>query len=63
MNNCWWGLFMCVCVCVCIALWTIVAHNSAQNRPYNFQTVIIAPMMSIWGKGGGIYFSVVIVSG
>jgi len=26
------GLF----ICVCIALWTIVAHNIAQNRPDNF---------------------------
>ena len=44
------GLF----ICVCIALCTIVAHNIAQNRPDNFpltlQTIIIAPMMSSWGK-------------
>jgi len=26
------GLF----ICVCIALYTIVAHNIAQNRPDNF---------------------------
>ena len=40
-----------VCSCVCIALCTIVAHNTARNRPDNFpltlQTIIIAPMMSI----------------
>ena len=46
------GLF----ICVCIALCTIVAHNIAQNRPdnvpsYTLQTITIAPMMSIWGKG------------
>jgi len=46
------GLF----ICVCIALCTIAAHNIAQNRPDNFpltlQTITIAPMMSIWAKGG-----------
>jgi len=46
------GLF----ICVCIALCTIVAHNIAQNRliifPLTLQTITIAPMMSIWGKGG-----------
>ena len=45
------GLF----ICVCIALCAIVAHNIAQNKPDNFpsslQTITIAPMMSIWGKG------------
>jgi len=42
-------------ICVCIALYIIVAHNIAQNRPDNFpsypQTITIVPMMSIWGKG------------
>jgi len=42
---------------VCIALCTIVAHNTAQNRPDSFpltlQTITTAPMMSIWGKGDG----------
>jgi len=46
------GLFICVCIELC----TIVAHNTAQNRRDNFpstlQTITIAPMMSIWGKGG-----------
>ena len=47
-------LFICVCSSQCI----IVAHNTAQNRPDNFpsplalRTITIAPMMSIWGKGG-----------
>ena len=40
---------------MCIALCTIVACNIAQNRPDNFpsypQTITIAPMTSIWGKG------------
>jgi len=44
------GLFICVCIhCVQIA------HNAAQNRPDNFPScppITIAPMMSIWGKGG-----------
>jgi len=39
------GLFMCALHC---------AHNIAQNRPDNFpftvQTIIIATIMSIWGK-------------
>jgi len=47
------GLF----ICVCIALCTTVAHKTAQNRPDNFhltlQTTTTAPIMSIWGKGGG----------
>ena len=42
------GLFICVCSSQC----TIVAHNTAQNRPDNFlscpQTITIAPMMYIW---------------
>jgi len=42
-------------ICVCIALCTTVVHNIAQSRADNFpsypQTIIIAPMMSIWGKG------------
>jgi len=57
------GLF----ICVCIALCTIVAHSTAQNRPDNFpftlQTIIIAMMMSIWGKGGGFPVWAVAVSG
>ena len=47
------GLF----ICVCIALCTIFAHNIAQNRPDNFPSyppITIAPMMSIWGKGGDL---------
>jgi len=40
---------------VCIALCTIVARNTAQNRADNFpsylQTIIIAPIMSIWRRG------------
>ena len=43
-------------ICACSSLCTIVAHNSAQNRldifPLALQTITIAPMMSIWGKGG-----------
>ena len=43
-------------ICVCTSLCTLVAHNTAQNRPDNFplalQTITTAPMMSIWGKGG-----------
>ena len=47
-------------ICVCIALCTIVAHNIARNRtdlivfPLTLQTITTAPMMSIWGKGGGL---------
>jgi len=45
------GLFLCMCTALC----TTVAHNIAQNRPDNFPSyppITIAPMMSIWGKGG-----------
>ena len=46
-------------ICVCSSLCTIVAHNTAQNRPDNFplalQTITTAPMMSIWGKGGQLF--------
>jgi len=38
-------------ICVCSSLCTIVAHNTAQNRPNNFplalQTITTAPMTSI----------------
>ena len=44
-------------ICVCTALCTIVAHNIAQTDliifPLTLQTITIAAMMSIWGKGGG----------
>ena len=49
------GLFICVCIVhnCCTQYYT---HNIAQNRPDNFppslQTITIAPMISIWGKGG-----------
>jgi len=47
-------------ICVCIALCTTVANNIAHNRPEIFPSyppITIAPMMSIWGKGGPLYWN------
>ena len=45
---------LCLFIRVWIALCTIVAHNSAQNRPDNFPSYPPdnhhCPMMSTWGK-------------
>ena len=51
------GLF----ICVCIALCTIVAHNTAQNRPENFlsylQTITIAQTVYLREREAGNHFA------
>jgi len=43
-------------ICVCSSLCTIVAHNTAQNRPDNFLSYLPDNhhCSDIWWKGGGV---------
>ena len=56
------GLF----ICVCIALCTIVAHNTAQNRPDNFPSFYRSDNHhrsddDYLNKGGGWLFTTVCI--
>jgi len=57
-------LFMCVCVCVCSAVHCVHLLHTVLHRtdliifPLAHQTITIAPMMSIWGKGGRMQYIV-----
>ena len=45
------GLFICVCNALCQLLRTILHRTDLKIFPLNLQTITIAEIMSIWGKG------------
>jgi len=51
------GLFICVCSSLCIIqlLHTILHSTDLTIFPLALQTITVAPMMSIWGKGSRLY--------
>jgi len=49
------GLFICVCIARAQLLHTILHRTDLIIFPLTLQTITIAPMMSIWGKGGVTY--------
>ena len=47
------GLFICVCVLRCAQLLHTILHRTDLIiYPLTLHTITIAPMMSVWGKGG-----------